>query len=107
MKGKPRISLSMKKTRQGRKVRAAVAACDRVFSTNSADHVGVAGIVYLSAPAETINGPTFYTLVSQEMPSLKDPGRLAAAAGHAIKRKIENSSVTRCEIDDLLNSLWT
>jgi hypothetical protein len=58
-----------------------VAVCDRVFSTDSADHVGVAGIVYLGAPAETINGPTFYTLVSQEMPSRKDPGRLAAPAG--------------------------
>ena len=87
MKGKPRISLSMKKTRQGRKVRAAVAVCDRVFSTDSAGHVGVAGIVYLGAPAETIDGPTFYRLVSQEMPSLKDPGRLAAAAAMHSKEK--------------------
>jgi C-terminal, D2-small domain, of ClpB protein len=47
MKRKPRISLSLKKTRQGRKARAAVAVCDRVFSTGSAGHVGVAGIVYL------------------------------------------------------------
>ena len=89
MKRKPRISLSLKKTRQGRKARAAVAVCDRVFSTDSAGHVGVAGIVYLGAPAETIDDPTFYRLVSQEMPSLKDPGRLAASAGHAIKRKVE------------------
>jgi hypothetical protein len=48
----------MKKTRQGRKARAAVAVYDRVFSTDSAGHVGVAGIVYLGAPAETIDGPT-------------------------------------------------
>jgi hypothetical protein len=86
MKRKPRISLSMKKTRQGRKA-PAVAVCDRVFSTESAGQVGVAGIVYLGAPAETIDGPTFYRLVSQEMPSLKDPGRLAAAAAMQSKEK--------------------
>jgi hypothetical protein len=77
----------MKKTRQGRKARAAVAVCDRVFSTDSAGHVGVTGFVYLGAPAETIDGPTFYRLVSQENPSLKDPGRLAAAAAMQSKEK--------------------
>ena len=33
--------------------------------------------------SETIDGPTFYKLVSQETPSLKDPGQLAAAAAHS------------------------
>jgi len=34
--------------------------------------------------SETIDGPTFYRLVSQEMPSsLNDPGQLAAAAAHS------------------------
>ena len=37
--------------------------------------------------SETIDGPTFYRLVSQEMPSLKDPGRLAAAAAMQSKEK--------------------
>src|SRR6516164_10808104 len=31
--------------------------------------------------SETIDGPTFYRLIRQEMPSLRDPGQLAAAAG--------------------------
>ena len=31
--------------------------------------------------SESIDGPTFYRLVRQEMPSVKDPGQLAAAAG--------------------------
>src|SRR6516165_2847521 len=31
--------------------------------------------------SETIDGPTFYKLVNQETPSLKDPGQPAAAAG--------------------------
>jgi cell division protease FtsH len=39
--------------------------------------------------SETIDGPTFYRLVSQEMPSLKDPGRLAAAAAMQSKEKFE------------------
>jgi hypothetical protein len=33
--------------------------------------------------SETIDGPTFYRLVRQERPSVKDPGQLAAAAGAA------------------------
>jgi cell division protease FtsH len=33
--------------------------------------------------SETIDGPTFYKLVSQETPTLKDPGQLAAAAAHS------------------------
>ena len=33
--------------------------------------------------SETIDGPTFYKLVSQETPSLKDPGQPAAAAAHS------------------------
>src|SRR4029077_4614680 len=33
--------------------------------------------------SETIDGPTFYKLVSQETPALKDPGQLAAAAAHS------------------------
>ena len=33
--------------------------------------------------SETIDGPTFYKLVNQEMPSLNDPGQLAAAAAHS------------------------
>jgi len=33
--------------------------------------------------SETIDGPTFYRLVSQETPSLNDPGQLAAAAAHS------------------------
>jgi cell division protease FtsH len=33
--------------------------------------------------SETIDGPTFYSLVRQEMPPLKDPSQLAAAAGSA------------------------
>src|ERR1700726_771044 len=37
--------------------------------------------------SETIDGPTFYRLVSQEMPSLKDPGRLAAAPAIQSKEK--------------------
>jgi hypothetical protein len=36
--------------------------------------------------SETIDGPTFYKLVSQEMPSLSEPGRLAAAAGIGVSR---------------------
>ena len=87
MKRKPRTSLSLKKTRQGRKARAAEAVCDRVFSTDSAGHVGVAKIVYLGGPAETIDGPTFYRLVSQEMLSLNDPERPVAAAAMQSKEK--------------------
>src|ERR1700693_48379 len=37
--------------------------------------------------SESIDGPTFYRLVSQEIPSLKDPGRLAAAAAMQSKEK--------------------
>ena len=33
--------------------------------------------------SESIDGPTFYKLVSQEMPSLSEPGPLAAAAVHS------------------------
>jgi cell division protease FtsH len=33
--------------------------------------------------SETIDGPTFYRLVHQEIPSVEDPGQLAAAAGTA------------------------
>ena len=45
----------------------------------------------LSSPSyfksEDIDGPTFYRLVSQEMRSLKDPGRLAAVAAMQSKEK--------------------
>ena len=55
--------------------------------------------------SETIYGPTFYRLVSQEMPSLKDPGRLAAAA--AMQSKEKSKLVGHAMCADLLNSLWT
>ena len=75
--------------------RAAVAVCDRVFSTDSAGHVSVVGIVYLGVPAETIDGPPFYRLVSREMPSLKVPdGWLLPRPCN--QKKSRNSSVTRC-----------
>jgi ATP-dependent Zn protease len=37
--------------------------------------------------SETIDGPTFHRLVSQEKPSLRDPGRLAAALAMQSKEK--------------------
>jgi hypothetical protein len=115
---------SDEETRQGREARAAVAVCDRVFSTDSAGHAGLAGIVYpgalrtipdsefkkylarhevalvshrdgsnSSSPSylnpRTLMVQRFTGFVSQEMPPLKDPGRLGCCYGHAIKRKVE------------------